>query len=156
MPAPAPPTGPTAAEKLAAIGARLRARRKALAVTATEAAEAAGMSRMTLHRVERGEPSVTMGAYMNAVAALGLELELVDARAPKPKAKLPRRVALAAYPELKRLSWQLGDASSLTPREALSVYERNWRHVDQARLSDAERALIRRLVEGLGGARLLV
>jgi transcriptional regulator with XRE-family HTH domain len=36
---------------------------KALKVSATTAAEAAGMSRMTLHRIERGEPSVTMGAY---------------------------------------------------------------------------------------------
>jgi hypothetical protein len=28
------------------------------------------MSRVTLHRIERGEPSVTMGTYLNAAAAL--------------------------------------------------------------------------------------
>jgi len=39
----------------------LAEKRKALRVSATVAAEAAGMSRVTLHRIEKGEPSVTMG-----------------------------------------------------------------------------------------------
>jgi hypothetical protein len=33
------------------------------------------MSRVTLHRIEKGEPSVTMGAWCNALAALGLALQ---------------------------------------------------------------------------------
>ena len=36
------------------------------------------MSRVTLQRIERGEPLVTMGAYIGAATAVGLELELVD------------------------------------------------------------------------------
>jgi hypothetical protein len=30
------------------------------------------MSRVTLHRIEKGEPPVTMGAWSNAIAALGM------------------------------------------------------------------------------------
>lgn len=160
MPAVAPPATQTTASRLAALGARLRAHRKALKVSATTAAEAAGMSRVTLHRIERGEPSVTMGAYLNAIVALGLDLELVDPRAEPPaqaaKPPLPRRIRLADCPQLRRLAWQLGDVATLTPKEALALYERNWRHLDQGAMGEAERDLVRRLVAALGGARLLV
>ena len=74
MPAPSPFTTEEVVTRLGAIGACIRAQRKALHVSATTAAEAAGMSRVTLHRIERGEASVTMGAYLNATAALGLAL----------------------------------------------------------------------------------
>lgn len=33
-------------------------------------AEAAGISRVTLHRIEKGTPSVTVGALMNVLDAL--------------------------------------------------------------------------------------
>ena len=39
------------------------------------AAEAAGMSRITWYRIEKGEPAVTMGAWMNAVTVVGLALD---------------------------------------------------------------------------------
>ena len=42
--------------RLQDLGARIRARRKSLGVNATAAAESAGMSRVTLHRIEKGEP----------------------------------------------------------------------------------------------------
>src|SRR6478672_5647649 len=102
MPAASPPPTKATAAKLAAIGARLRAHRKTLGVSATTAAEAAGMSRVTLHRIERGEPSVTMGAYLSVVAALGLELDLLDAQTKTERGKvgLPKRIALADYPQL--------------------------------------------------------
>ncbi len=41
---------------LPALGAGIRARRKQLRVSATAAAEAAGLSRVTLHRIERAHP----------------------------------------------------------------------------------------------------
>ena len=63
MPARTPIIASAAAEKLIALGKRIRAHRKARRISATTAAEAAGMSRVTLHRIEKGEPSVTMGAY---------------------------------------------------------------------------------------------
>ena len=108
MPAPAPPLGKATAKRLAAIGARLRAHRKALRVSATTAAEAAGMARATLHRIERGEPSVTIGAYMSAIAAIGLDLELIDRSAPRKSprgtAGLPKRIELAEFPALHETS----------------------------------------------------
>ncbi len=161
MPAAAPATAQTAATQLIALGEQLRAQRKRLGVSATTAAEAAGMSRVTLHRIERGEPSVTMGAYLNAAAALGLALGVVDAQPPpparrSPAAGLPARIPLADHPQLQRLAWQFQGTSDVTPAEALSLYERNWRHIEQGALTPAERALIQQLVAGLGGSRLLV
>ena len=160
MPATAPATGEIAAAKLLALGEQLRAQRKRLGVSATTAAEAAGMSRVTLHRVERGEPSVTMGAYANAALALGLELGVVGTRSSPPErspvAGLPIRIHLADYPQLERLAWQFQGASDVTPAEALNLYERNWRHIDQGALAPDERALIQQLVARLGGSRLLV
>ena len=159
MPAAAPATGEIVAAKLLALGVQLRAQRKHLGVSATTAAEAAGMSRVTLHRIERGEPSVTMGAYLNAAAALGLALGVVDAQPPphrSQEAAVPMRIRLADYPQLERLAWQFQGASDVTQTEALSLYERNWRHIEQGALAPRERALIQQLVASLGGSRLLV
>ena len=120
MPAAAPHVAEPAAIKLAALGERIRAQRKALKVSAVDAAEAAGMSRVTLHRVEAGEPSVAMAAYIGAATAVGLELELVDPRersAGKPgkgrgDRPFPSRIRLADYPQLQRLAWQLHGVST--------------------------------------------
>jgi len=156
----APATGEIVAAQLVALGEQLRVQRKRLGVSATTAAEAAGMSRVTLHRVERGEPSVTMGAYLNAAAALGLELGVVGAPPRSPgrsqEAAVPARIRLADYPQLERLAWQFQGASDVTAAEALSLYERNWRHVEQGALLPHERALIQHLLASLGGGRLLV
>lgn len=160
MPAQAPATGGIVAARLLALGEQLRALRKRLGVSATTAAEAAGMSRVTLHRIERGEPSVTMGAWLNAAAALGLELGVIDPPPPPPRhsqaASVPARIRLADYPQLERLAWQFQGASDVTPAEALGLYERNWRHIEQGALAPHERALIQQLVASLGGSRLLV
>lgn len=161
MPAVAPPIADTLAARLAALGERIRAQRKRLGVNATATAEAAGMSRVTLHRIERGEPSVTMGAYLSAIAALGLELELIDPQQQRQRRAdaaptLPPRIKLADYPQLQGLAWQLHGVTELTPQEALDLYERNWRHVDQRGLSAQERMLVKMLATELGGGRLLV
>lgn len=67
-----------AALNAVAVGRRIRAHRKQLGVSATSAAQAAGMSRVTWYRLEKGEPSVTMGAYLSALSVLGLELAVLD------------------------------------------------------------------------------
>ena len=148
MPARAPPFDASAATKLAALGERIRERRKTLKVSAVDAAEAAGM---------------TMGAYIGAATAVGLELELVDPRerrrgagAAGGKPPFPARIRLADYPQLNKLAWQLHGVTTIAPAEALGLYERNWRHVDTAALDAAERALVNALVLHLGGGRLLV
>ena len=156
MPASAPKPGTAATKRLLEIGASIRRRRKALKVSATATAEAAGVSRVTLYRIEKGEPSVAMAAYMSVVEAVGLKLELVAAEERARAPRLPKVVKLDDYPQLKKLAWQLRGTESLKPKEALELYERNWRHVDEAALSDDERAFIRDLVAVLGGKRLLV
>jgi transcriptional regulator with XRE-family HTH domain len=159
MPAATPPVTDAVAVKLAAIGRRIRAHRKRLGVNGTTAAEAAGMSRVTLYRIERGEPSVTMGAYIGALGALGLELDVVDPNAravPAAKAALPATIRLAEYPQLKRLAWQLHGVDELTPEQALGLYERNWRHVNVDALEAHERSLVAALTSQLGEGRLLV
>lgn len=150
------------AARLTALGERIRAHRKALRVSATSAAEAAGMSRVTLHRIERGEASVTMGAYLSAATALGLELTVVDPLARRrsaddsPGLGLPPIIRLADFPQLKRLAWQLGAETELTPKQALELYERNWKHVDRDAMTAAERTLVDALTREIGGGRLLV
>ena len=163
MPALAPPVAVATTAKMQAVGERIRAHRKGLGVSATAAAEASGMSRVTLHRIERGEPSVAMAAYMNAIAALGLELEVVNPQTRRgaplgnsDKPRLPATLSLEGFPQLKRLAWQLHGVDDLSPAEALSLYERNWRHIDPAGLEPAERALVQALADQSGGGRLLV
>ena len=158
MPARTPPVDDRTVALLKRLGARIRDHRKRHGITATTTAEAAGMSRVTLQRIERGEPSVTMGAYLNALAALGLEIELVDTTASREANEptpLPAHIPLADYPELKRLAWQTA-AAEVTPAEALELYERNWRHADLARMEPRERALVDALSRQLRGGRLLV
>jgi transcriptional regulator with XRE-family HTH domain len=156
MPAKSPALGAQAAEALTSIGAALRKRRKELRVSGIAAAEAAGISRVTLHRIEKGEPSVTMGAYMAVFGALGLGVlvaprdEIAIAATPSRAGWLPARVRIADYPKLKELAWQVHGTPELTPREALGIYERNWRHLDPATLLPEERDLVDALRQALG------
>lgn len=157
MPAATPPVAPADLEPLARLGARLRAARKMQKVSAVAAAEAAGISRVTLHRIERGEPSVAMGAWMAVAAALGLAIDLASRETPGSRIDpLPETISLDEYPQLRRLAWQLPGVAELTPQEALDLYERNWRHVEVASLSPKEIGLINALSRALGGGRLLV
>lgn len=155
MPTPAPPATAQTSAQLLALGQQIRARRKALQVTAVAAAEAAGMSRVTLHRIEKGEPSVTLGAYLNAMNALGLTFGLIQPPAPVDNC-IPLRIHLPDYPQLQQIAWQIQPDATLTPLEAWSIYQRNWRHVDVARLSPAERQLVVVLQIGLGAGVTLV
>jgi transcriptional regulator with XRE-family HTH domain len=158
MPAKTPTVDDRTLAHLKRLGARLRDHRKRHGITATTTAEAAGMSRVTLQRIERGEPSVTIGAYLNVLASLGLEIDVVDTTvglAAREAPALPASIRLADYPELERLAWQT-QAAEVTPAEALELYERNWRHADLARMEPRERALVDALARQLRGGRLLV
>lgn len=156
MPAISPALTQQCAAALAAIGEAVRARRKALRISAVAAAEAAGISRVTLHRIEKGEPSVTAGAYIAALAALALEVRLLpegtteEPRAPARRGWIPARVRLDDYPQLRELAWQVHGASELTPREALDIYERNWRHINAGQLSEEEKDLVDALRQAIG------
>lgn len=146
---------PQALADLQSLGAQLRAQRKKLKVNATVAAEAAGISRVTLHRIEKGEPSVTMGAWRSVAGALGMQLILQ----PHPlksdgpahgKGWWPVRIALADYPQLKALAWQVQGVTQLTPVEAHDIYERNARHINEAAMSQNEQELRQALQAAFG------
>ena len=154
MPSASPPLNPRATMALTELGEQLRQQRRGLKVNATAASEAACVSRVTLHRIEKGNPSVTVGAFMALALALGLRLQLTAVnQAPQVldrKGWIPARIRLAQYPKLKELAWQVHGAQELSPREALGIYERNWRHVDLASLSQDEKDLVDALRDGLG------
>ena len=131
------------------LGQALRAARKALGITVTAAAKAAQISRVTWHRLEKGERTVALGALVAAAQVLDMSVVLVPKGAagkPAPSTGddyLPLQILLADYPQLRQLAWQVGDDRHvLTPREALGLYERNWRHVQHAALDPRERALL--------------
>lgn len=63
-----------------------------------------------------------------------LETELVD---------------ISNFPQLKQLCWNLR-TEFLTRADAFSIYERNWRFIDQPSLEPNERKLIDELAEDLG------
>jgi transcriptional regulator with XRE-family HTH domain len=153
VPAASPYTSPEQQADLERLGARLRERRRALGVTVVACAEAAGVSRVTVHRIEAGNPSVTIGAYSNVAAALGLRLviPILDA----PGAESPT-VPVGDYPGLRTLAWQTDAGTTITETQALNLYERGWRHLDQDTLTAHERAFIQHLADTYSNGRLLV
>ena len=160
MPSPSPHISSRLEKVLRELGQEIRARRKGLKVSAVATAESAGMTRMTLHRIERGEPSVAIGACLGVIAALGLEINLVDPRKKRrgrlSAQKLAQKIRLADYSQLKRLAWQLKGTKTISPKEALDLYERNWRHVDLQAMDSKEHELLDALLAAFGRARLLV
>ena len=132
MPATAPQPQGRCPERLRAIGERIRRRRKALGISAMATAAAGGISRVTLHRIETGATSVTLGALMNVLDALDLSLGQLegpeDAEAGAPTATRAETIELAAYP--------------LNASEAASLYARQRRRLDLEPLQPNERQLI--------------
>ncbi|MBB4480007.1 hypothetical protein [Rhizobium etli] len=60
------------------------------------------------------------------------------------------------FPELKSLVWNRDPARAMPACEAFALYERNWRFVDTARLTEREMQLIRDLAAAYGNGVLLV
>ncbi len=83
-----------------ALGQQLAVTRRQQRRTATEVAERAGTTRVTLRRVERGEPDVAIGIYFEVATVLsvplfarqGRELAELAARGERDLALLPARV----------------------------------------------------------------
>ncbi|WP_300676419.1 helix-turn-helix domain-containing protein [Nocardioides sp.] len=153
MPAASPSTSPEQQADLERLGGRLRERRKALGVSAVACAEAAGVSRVTLHRIEAGNPSVTIGAYSNVAAALGLHLGVPVLDVPGAASTM---ITVGDYPGLRSLAWQTDAGTTVTETEALNLYERGWRHLEQETLTDREKAFIQHLADTYSNGRLLV
>jgi hypothetical protein len=76
MPSKAPLAFPSEAKLLVELGERLRLARLRRRLTAVIVAERANISRPTLAKAERGDPSVTLGTYLRILAIYGLESDL--------------------------------------------------------------------------------
>lgn len=92
------------------LGDRLRLARQRRRLSATQVAERAGMTRVTLRGIERGSTGATIGAYAAVMQVLGIEKdldllasadplgrELQDARLPVRESR-PRHEALTPAP----------------------------------------------------------
>ena len=158
---------------LEALGERLRLARRRRKKTAQQVAAEAGITRVTLRRVEAGEPGVLMGTYLRVLATLGLAQDLIlvarDDRlgrrlqdealtrsAATKTARALLRIRLADYPMLREVAWSTDHEADLTPSEAFALYERNWRHIDHEAMNRRERNLVERLTKTVGKGVLLV
>ena len=54
-------------------GENIKLARKRRKLTTTQVAERADIDRSTLYEIEKGNPSVSMGAYFNTLRVLGLQ-----------------------------------------------------------------------------------
>jgi len=57
---------------------------------------------------------------------------------------------LPDYPQLQLIAWNRQEDAWVEEEEAFALYERNWHHIDQDRLSPDERQLIERLTRTFG------
>jgi hypothetical protein len=97
---------------------------------------------------------VTVGALINVLDALDLRLGQLEAVEPGggqlAPGSLPGEIALAAYPELRQLAWQLKDTAWLSPAEAAGFYARNRRHLNLDVMGEGERQLMETLGQAFG------
>ena len=71
-----PPLLPRLSRLLSGLGQNVRNARLRRAYSAEIVAQRAGITRVTLLRVERGDPAVALGIYARVLQALGLESDL--------------------------------------------------------------------------------
>ena len=76
MPRNRPTLFPATAHQLAALGDRLRLARLRRRYSADAVAVRAGITRVTLARVEKGDAGTSMGAYVAVLRVLGLQSDL--------------------------------------------------------------------------------
>lgn len=107
------------------------------------------MSRLTWYKIEKGEITVSIAAYLSAAHVVGLRMQAaqsVNQALQHTRGNggiwIPVKIHLSDFPQLRKLAWQVTGVDTLTPVEALDIYERNWRHLDESALIDEERKLI--------------
>src|SRR5215472_8332543 len=78
MPRQTPPILTRLARVMAGVGENIKKARLRRAHSAETIAQRAGITRKTLHRVERGDPAVALGIYARVLQALRLENDLAS------------------------------------------------------------------------------
>lgn len=76
MPKTHPPIFPATAKQLTALGERLHLARLRRRYSAESVAVRAGITRVTLARVEKGDTGTSMGAYVAVLRVLGLQSDI--------------------------------------------------------------------------------
>jgi transcriptional regulator with XRE-family HTH domain len=76
MPKATLPTFAIALKQLASLGERLRLARRRRKITAVLFAERMGVSRETLRRLEKGDPTIAIGTCLRALRVLGLDKDI--------------------------------------------------------------------------------
>lgn len=67
---------PAAERQMTALGSRLRLARLRRKISTVQMAERMGVSRDTLHRLEKGDAAIALGTYLRALRVLGLDRDL--------------------------------------------------------------------------------
>jgi transcriptional regulator with XRE-family HTH domain len=67
---------PTVVRQMSALGERLRAARLRRRLSTIVFAQRTGVSRDTLNRLEKGDPTIALGTYARALRVLGLDRDL--------------------------------------------------------------------------------
>lgn len=124
------------------LGQRLRQARHRVGLTLEDLAGRTGLSLRFLSELERGKEGASLGRVLHVAAAVGVDLQLETNGVPL--------VEVDRYPELKLLGWQRTAHRFMDERDALALYEANWRFVDVGRLIPREAELIRQLAERHG------
>ena len=60
------------------------------------------------------------------------------------------QITVNTYPQLRNLCWNRPKDAVLDGREALDIYERNWRFVEAEKIDMTERTLLENLIERFG------
>jgi transcriptional regulator with XRE-family HTH domain len=155
---------------LVELGERLRKARLRRGLSAADVAERAGITRVTLHRAEGGAAAITIGNLVKVLAVLGLDEDMEHLARDRvmsrkiPDNKLPLRrgpragglIPVDEYPQLKQIAWHMAPGQVLSPGDAFSLYERNWRHIDHDAMDSRERTLLDHLTATVGRGVLLV
>lgn len=98
-----------ARKALAKVGHDIRDARRRRRIPSAVAAERASISRMTLHKVEKGDPGVAMGIYATVLFVLGLSERLAELADPAEDRTglqleaehLPQRIRLGKIRKIK-------------------------------------------------------
>ncbi len=73
---------------LATVGENIKLARKRRKFTTIQVAERAGIDRSTLYQIEKGNPSVSLGAYFNVFRVLGLHNDFLKLAADDEQGRL--------------------------------------------------------------------
>ena len=59
-------------------------------------------------------------------------------------------IVIGDFPQLRLIAWNRNPQEAISGEEALDLYERNWRFVDETAMTPDERAVLDRLIRDYG------